>query len=369
MAEGDEDKIKKTDLLPDQKAAQKQAQKEEQSIERLQAKLYQQNLENERLKKDLEAALEEKRKPGITQVNEEGEQLRKKRPNTNRWGLTSLVLPPYTKGRVAIYKACDGDEGKNPATGLPVEPVDCLIPGQYTFFDRFETDPFKKDKVIQNITGSSTVIEDGKPVVRENMEDVILERGYKWVDVASDYPLYVFMELHPNNKSNKFRPSNAPKIFERVDINTKGLASQSASVDLALDAGNAVRDMKKDEVIAYAAETGCISTSVGRMPGEIKHDLKVWAMANPTLFFRMNKDAKATIQMVVLDAIQFGLIGYRKDKFSYVNLETDEIISTHTASEDPMDQLVKFLAKEGKGKEWYAHIQERLNYWNSDDRP
>lgn len=360
MENTETDKITKEDLLDSKKPrTQEQLDKEN---ERLKAKLYEQENQNKQLLKQVEDLKEGKKKPGITVIDEDGNQERKRRPDTNRWGLSQLVLPPYTKGRVAIYKVCEGDEGKNPATGLPVEPFDVSISGQYTFHDKFERDAFKKDKIIQNITGSGTDIVDGKPVLKEDVEDVIFHRGFLQVPVESEYPLYVFMELHPNNKSNKFRPNNAPIIFERMDISTKSIASQAASVDLALDAGNSVREMSKEEVLGYAAAAG-ISTAATRMPSEIKHDLKVWAMSNPVQFYKLNKNAKAAIQIVVLDAIGFGLIGYRPDKKSYVDLESDDIISTHTASEDPMSQLVKFLGKE-EGKEWYEHIQKRLNYWS-----
>lgn len=338
---------------------EKSEKQTENEIERLKAQLWTQQKDNERLQNQLEYAQAEKRKPGITVVDEEGKQAKNKKPNS--WGLSDLVLPPYTKGRVAIYKIC-GSEGINPATGLPVEPVDTSIPGRYTFDDRFEKDPLKRRKTIQNITGTENYLDDGEMKIREKVEDVIFVRGFLQVNVVSQYPLYVFMELHTNNKNNKYRPTNSYNIFERVDINMKSPAAQAANLDLVIDAGKAVKDMNKEDVLGYAAGVAEISTASGRLLHEIKTDLQRWAMSNPVLFFKMNKNAKAAVQINVLTAIDFGLIGYRNDVKSYVDLETDQIICTNTPSQDPMEVLVQFLSKD-TGKIWYDQILSRLNYW------
>jgi hypothetical protein len=332
-------------------------------LEKLQAKLYQQDQENAKLKKQLDEALAEKRKPGITSIDEEGKAERKKRPNS--WGLSDLVLPPYTKKRVAIYKICDGDEGLNPATGLPVEPFDVLVTGRYTFYDKFEKDPMKKDKIIQNIIGTKRSVVDGKPILEEDIDDVLFTKGWLQVSVEEEYPLYVFLELHPHNKTNRFRPNNAPKVFERMDINIQSRASQGAALDLTLDAGNSVKKMSKEELFNYASQVVEINSSAGRPIHEIRTDLMRWAMSNPIPYFKLNKNERAGVQITVLDALAFGLIEYRASEKSYINLETDEKIATHTASEEPMDRLVKVLASD-EGKEIYQNLQERMNYWGND---
>lgn len=353
-----EEKLKASELKP------RTPEQEERDMERLKAKLYEQEQMTKRLEKQLEEAKAEKRKPGITVVEEDGTQSRKKRPNS--FGLSDEILPPYTKKRVAIYKICNGDEGINPATGLPVEPVPVLIHGSgYMFYDKLEKDPAKKKKFIKNVKGYERGIEDGKETDIEVIEDIIFDRGWKQVPIEESYTEYLYLELHPNNRSNRHRPPNAPIIFERVDINMSSIASQSAAIDLTLDAGMAVKAMNKEEVHMFAASVPEINAAAGRPVHEIRTDLQRWAMANPIPFFKLNKDTKAGIQIVVLDAINFGLIGYRPDKKAYVHMETDEIINVHTANEEPMQRLVKFLASDD-GKDWYKQIQDRLNYWSND---
>lgn len=348
-----------SDDLVEKKKYPNQLEKEN---ERLKAKQYDQDQRIKALEAQLEHAKAEKRKPGITEVDEDGQQRYRKRPNS--LGLSDLIMPPYTKGRVAIYRIC-GAESINPATGLPVEPVDIMIPGRYILHDRFEKDPLKRDKVMKNVVGTETVVENGEEVQKEVIEGVIFERGWLQVPIESEFNLYVFIELHSNNKSNKFRPKNAPQIFERVDINYKSAASKGATLDLGIDAAIEIRKMDRETIYAYAtsAEIPTMLNGNKRLLKDISTDLTAWAMANPILYYKLNKNAKAAIQITVIDAINFGLIGYRPDVKGYVNLETDEVICNHTAAEDPMDKFVKYLANDERGKEWYEQIQERMNFW------
>jgi hypothetical protein len=357
----EEDDITKEDLL---KKTQKEEEKELRENEKLKAQLFEMQRKNKILEEQLETAKEEKRKPGITTREPDGTEAKKKRPNS--WGLSDLVMPPYTKGRVAIYRAL-GQDGVNPATNLPVEPFPVQIPGEYMFYDKFDKDPLRRDKIIKNVTGSENYREDGERKTREVVEDVIMERGFLQVFVEKEYPLYVFMELHPMNISNRHRPSGYVGGFERVDINMKSPASQAALFDLGLRAALEIKDMDKEKVLKYAAAVKEISTSAGRPTHEIKYDLQKWAAANPQGYYQLNKNDAAAIQINVLDAINFGLIEYRIDKRGYVFVETEEVICSHTPAQEPMAEIVKYMARDDRGKEWYSHILERMNYWGPKD--
>lgn len=329
--------------------------------ERLKAKAYDLEQKNKILERQLEAARAEKRKPGITAVEEDGTINRRKRPNTS--GVSDLMLPPFTKNMVAIYRII-GADGINDATGLKVEPFDVLIPGRYTLYDKFEKDPLKRNKVMQNITGTERIVEDGKAVVREIIDDVLFIRGWLHVPVAEKYALYIFMELHMNNKNNRFRPNNAPIIFERVDIQHKSPAARAAALDLSIDAAIAIRSMKKEDVLAYAqTATPPIDTSRGKQIAEIRAELIRYAMNNPIGFFKQHKNAKASIMMMISDAMMFGLIDFVPEKRAYVYTESEEELHTHLPSEEPMESFIKMLMKE-ENKEIRQMIEDRLNYWN-----
>lgn len=334
----------------------------ERENERLRAKAYSDEQEMKRLRYQLEEAQAEKKKPGLTVVNQEGKQERRKRENTT--GLSDMILPPFTKNRVAIYRIC-GTDGINPATNLPVEPFDTLIPGQYTLYDRFDPNPAARNKFRENIVSTRPVTRDGQVHMENLVEDILFTRGWLQVPVETKYNLYIFLELHSNNKSNPHRPKNAPMIFERVDINTKSASVIGASLDLGLDAANEVTRMNKEDVLSYAASVPTISTATGRPIHEIRTDLKRWALNHPNQYFRLNKNAKATIQMNIIEAEQLGLIGYRPDSKGYVYQETEEVFCIHTPSEEPMEKLVKFMGTT-EGKVWYDLILDRMNYWSNE---
>ena len=301
------------------------------------------------------------RPPGITEVDEEGKYKRRKRENS--FGITDLMMPPYTKKVVAIYRILNQDV-VNDATGLKPEPVDVMIPGRYTLFDRFELNPLNKRKVIRNVTGTERYIEGGEEKVREKVDDIVFQGGYLQVSVEAEYPLYVLMELHPMNKSNKWKPRNSPVVFERVDVRTKSSATRAEELNLSVDAANAVRNMSKDELYA-AAIPALVDTTKGRHLNDIKADLMRWAMANPIEFYKLNKNHAAAVKINVIEAMNLGLIDYRPDKKRYVLSTTEEPIHSHTAGEDAMESLVKFLAKK-ENEKMYEKLMKQLNFWSDE---
>lgn len=302
------------------------------------------------------------RKPGISVVDEEGHTITKKKPNS--LGISDLMMPPYTKKQIAIYRVV-GHDTINPATNEPALPVDVSIPGRYTLFDRFESDPLKKNKIIANITGSERYNEDGKEKVRDVIEDVLLANGYLAVAVEQQFQLYVFMELHPNNKNNKWRPrNNTPVIFERVDIQHKSDAAKAAETDLGVDAALIIREMTKEDLYRYAAPAG-ITTGNNRFISEIRADLTRWAMKDPIAFFKLKKDNKSAIRIMLLDAINLGLLEYRSDKKSYYLSTTEDIFHTHTVGEESMESMIKAMLKEENAGRLKV-LTDQINFWHND---
>jgi hypothetical protein len=359
---GKDEKAEKKKAGKDEKAEKKKAGKDETLIERLKAKQYDSDRRIKQLEEQLEAAKEEKRKPGISVINAEGDREKKKRINSS--GLSDKVLPPYTKNQIATYRIISADE-INPATGQRVMPVDVSIPGEYLFHDLFDMDVLKRDKIRRNVIGTKTVIVDGKPQVQEQVEDVEFNRGWLHVPCATKYALYVFIELHPLYKGNRFRPNNAPVVFERTDLRYNSPAAKAAALELSLDAGQIVRGMRKDEVMNYALGSNPPIPTAGREVHEIRTDLLTRVIANPIPFFKQNKNEKAGILINVSDAIAFGLVEYQQDRKSFVLVDTDEVLFTHTVTEEPTSAFVKHLSKDGNAP-YYDAILDRLNYWGND---
>lgn len=353
-----------TEVIASTPGRPKTAAELERENERLKALAFQLERDLKIQRKRNDSLAQEKRKPGITTLDREGKPLRWKRPNSTH--LSDEILPPYTKNQVAIYRIIESD-GINPATGLKVDPVPSLIPGRYTLIDKFEKDPMKRNKVMRNIVSTETKNVGGEIKTVEVEEDIVFHRGFIQVPVKDNYPLYVFMELHPLNKSNKHRPFNVRPVFERVDVNYQSQSAKNINTELALDAGNEVRNMTKDEVLSYAVTANPpIVTVVDNRPrriDEIRSDLMRYVMNDPIGFFKQHRNLKAAVSINVADALDFGLVEYRPGDKTFIFTETDEEIFTHTAHEEPVKALINHLAKE-ENREMYEAVKNRLNHWN-----
>ena len=73
--------------------------------------------------------IKDKKEPGIAAYDHEGREMKKKE-SRNPWGLSEMVLPPYIKGRIAVYAIVKNKE-VNPATNLPAHDVPVMMPGRY----------------------------------------------------------------------------------------------------------------------------------------------------------------------------------------------------------------------------------------------
>lgn len=357
--EKDEKDLTAAELLKLEKKQKSFEDRENRENERLKAQLFEQQREMEILEKKLKYAQEEKRKPGITVVDEEGNTLKKKRVNS--LGVSDKCLPPYTKNQIAIYRILD-QGGINPATGERVLPVDTIIPGRYLFHDIWEPDPLKKDKILLNIKGAGMKKEDGRDVLVDEVDDITFHRGFIQVNVQKHYRLYCFLELHPMNKSNKLRPRNAFSVFERTDIKRSDV-SLDAELDLAIDAANKIREMNKEDILAYCAAIPELAMKTSNTPiHQLRTDFTRIVMKDPITFYKLSKDDKASIQINLVTALDFGLIEYNPSFKSYVWSETEEKLFTHTPAEKPLDAFVAFLMKEDNA-DIYRLITDKLKWW------
>jgi hypothetical protein len=299
-------------------------------------------------------------KKAITIVMPDGSALRRKRAADI--GLSELILPPWTKGVSAKYVVVSSSK-INPATKELVQGKDITMEGSYVLDDKFEADPFKRRKLMRNL-GRPRITRDADG--KEKFEDSILPiefiQGMKVIDVNKDYRGYVFMELHPLNKSNRHRDhSNAP-VFERVDIRTyKSDASIAAEMDLAMMAERIVMEMTdKDKILGMAIAAGKYQN--GLDPGAHKNILRAYAREKPREFFKLNNNPRPAMKLNVLDAITLGIIEYREERRQFILAEVGETIFTHLVGKDPVEEFVNELAKP-ENAESYDALSKLVDYW------
>lgn len=284
-------------------------------------------------------------------------------------GISDLLLPPVTRKSIATYRILGTDQ-INISTKEPVEPVDVMLPGTYMLYDPGQGDFDKRNILFKNLSRPDIRLDkqSGKQFIDDDLiNDLIFVRGVLRVDPEKQYRTYVFLELHPLNKTNNHRNKAVTPIFERIDLNnSRNIAFKMAEQDLAFEAEAEVRAMTEiDKVRGYATSAGIETMENGkpRAITAVKADLRVYARNNPKGFFSLGNNVKAAIKMNVLDAISWGLIEVDPLRKSFVNQVTDEkTLHTYGVQEDPVDSYVNFLATE-EGKEQYEALVNMVEYW------
>jgi hypothetical protein len=302
----------------------------------------------------------------VVRVHREDGVYKKKIP-MNLQGLSSQMLPPITKRKLAVYEAIGRGE-IDPLTGQPLDiapPV--ILPGKFVVYDPFNPEINKRNVLLKNVTRSEHIVRNGVDMVEEIVEDLVIDNGFKQVNQEKDYLEYALWELHPLNESNKWRDKSQAAAFRRADVIVrKDWSETSAGMDLAFEAETAVVKMiKSDQIIAYA--TACGINTAGRMLDKgddcVKVDLRKFARQNPLAFFKIVPESEMAIKMSCLEAIDLGLIEYDVDKRQWVFCTDGDLVCQHLPGENPMDTMVKMLMKDSY-KEAYGKIQEQLNFWN-----
>lgn len=299
-------------------------------------------------------------KPQIKIYDIDGRLERKKR--AVEIGLSELILPPWTRGITAKYKILSS-ERIDPATGKTPEPKDVEMPGTYMLYDKFEKDPLKKNKLMRNL-GRPNITRDGtgKEVFQDTIETVQFVAGVKTVNIDKDYRQYVFMELHPLNKSNRHRSTDNSVYFERVDLKyNKSSAYLAAEMDLGREAEEMVMAIKdKNEIIGMAVSA--MVYQPGLDPGALKVSLRQFAREKPKEYFKLSTNNKPGVRLSMLDALQWGFISHETDKRRFVFCETDQPFFTYSVNENPIDALVEAIVKPEYAN-YLKAIMELVDFW------
>lgn len=303
----------------------------------------------------------------VVRINREDGKFKKQIP-IQLQGLTAPMLPPITKNKIAHYKVI-GDDRVDPITGeyAPVPPV--FLPGGFIVHDRFERDLLKRDKYIKYVTRSESVVRNGVSTMEEVVSTIDLLNGEMLVNIEEKYLLYVLMELHPLNESNRYRDKSQPAAFRRVDIHRKNwLENTEAGMNLAFEAEKRVVELRDpNKILEYAHACGVHTANrpLDSGPSSVKYDLRVFARNNPKEFFSLNKLNDFSIRINVMDAYNLGLIEYNQDRREWTFSTDGTVICRHTPTEDNFDYLVKCFAmtKDEGYQKAYQVLIAQLNYW------
>ena len=275
----------------------------------------------------------------------------KKKVSKNSSGLDSRMLPRQNKV-LAIYKMFEVGQ-KDPLTGQEILPPPVILPSTYTLYDKYEEDANKRLKVMKSISGVehrlNAKTKEMEPI--EIYKDIEFSGGYLLINTQTQWNTFIFIELHPLNKSNKFRgqyPGIGEAIFERVDQHNLGTSEKVAIADLGLDAEVTVRDMGFNDCKVHASAMGIKVEDV--KSDEIKWNLRLAAKEDPRKFFATHPEPKHQIRVNILDAMSLGILLYN-DSVRKFKLH-DETGAFHTVAlgkEAQEDLIEHFMSKEGEG--------------------
>ena len=287
--------------------------------------------------------------------------------------LDQRVLPPRSARKQAVYRSFE-EGGIDPlvreAQYANILPPSTVLEGTYSFLD-----PFREQmgsvlaKNVARIESAPEIIggrHTGGSIVKELIDPIIFDAGYLYVNIETEYPLYVFLELHPLNKSNRYRdPARAASAFYRYDIrNMKGKGTELAEADLGLDAELLVKDWDFKKVLEYASSIPENKIPVeGRQPGDVKLDLRRFARNNPKPFFSLIRNTSAVNQFIVQEALDMGFVVYDRDlKFFHFFGEKTPLFEAGKVDGNPVTKFLEFI-NDKKGAEVKTAIEEKINYW------
>lgn len=289
----------------------------------------------------------------------------KKRLPVEMQGLSSQMMPPITKRKIAVYEVLGKDQ-IDPLTKEPVKAPVLVLPGKFVIYDPFQNNVLQRHRLLKNVTRSEKVNRGGVEVVEEVVEDLEFFDGFKNVAIDRNYMEYVLLELHPLNESNRWRNKQQAAAFRRIDIgNRKDWTETVAGMDLSFQAEKTIVDMTKaEDIITYATAVGIPTAGRSLITGNssVKSDLRLFARQHPKEFFQLNKNESMAIKMAVLEADDLGLIEYTVDKKQWLFSTDGDLLYQVVAGEDPLEGAIKALKKsQWRGK--YEKLQEQLNYW------
>lgn len=284
------------------------------------------------------------------------------RPKRGYCNVSMKTLSKLKRNDTVTYRII-GLGQVNPATGEPVIPADETFISDYTFHDPNEEDEYSRDKLIKNVTGHS-LVEDGKggQFRKESTAAVVFQLGFITVVPSKQLGLFVYLELHPNNASNKWRPGGATPVFERVQEapTTRDLLLHEELIEQATSLARRMSLADKRVVLGDKAN--------GKDSDAILYDVLQLAKASPREFIENAPDEKSKIKLHVTDALANNLLTHDEDtrKFILAGKKKEAIFTYAPGAPDPTRALIDHLS-EKDNRESYEKLVTVLTVVEEDE--
>jgi hypothetical protein len=298
-----------------------------------------------------------------------------KRPITT--DLSDQMLPPITKRHTAIYQLLGLQEGASTDRRIQsqeseraniVDTSDYEMHATYSIFDQFEKDFGRQTKVVtyydgvQRTTYKDPITGEMRPEIRQKVGTPRFSRGQAVVDIMRNYHQYLWWELHPGNKTNKFRDKGKPALFERIDLKHYNPHMDMIRKEIKLDAMNYVRKLQAGQVIDLA--TALSIPVVGLQPSALKADLYALAETDPERVLFKAPDEIMSTTIEIMRAVDLGILDYdamRKQYYFAQNI--NEPFFVVPMDEIPYEALAKYLVSTEEGQLIKEKMMEFIYYW------
>lgn len=299
-----------------------------------------------------------------------------KRPLTT--DLSDEMLPPITKKRQAIYQLLGLEDGasidkriiedQSSRNSRFVDTSDVEMHHTYSIYDQFEKDFGRQQKVVtyydgvQRFTYTDPINKENRSDVRQKVGIPKFVHGQVVVDIMKNYHQYLWWELHPANKTNKFRDKSKPASFERIDLKMHNPHTEMVKRELRMDALNYIRSLHGSLAVNLA--TALDIPTLRQQPADIKNALYALAEVDPEKVLYKAPDKYMSSMIMVTRAIDLGLIDFdAMRKHFYFAQNVVEPLYIVPMDESPINALAKFLVDNPEGKEVKEKIEQYIYYW------
>lgn len=290
--------------------------------------------------------------------------------------LSEQMLPPITRKTTAIYQLIGVDAGghttdkridaSDSVAARIVDVSDHELHHTYTIYDRFDENFGNRSKVvtyfegIQRVTYKDPITGEMKADVRQKVGTPKFTRGQAVVDIMKNYHQYLWWELHPGNKTNKFRDKTKAPMFERVDMQHHSPNFDQIRTEIKIDAMNYVRGLSADKAMDLAAALNI--PTFREQPSSIKQALYIKAEADPEMVMFKSPNKAISVAVSIMRAMDLGIIDYDASRKQYFFAQDNKTpIWQVPLDESPVLSLAKYLIDEGR--EVREKMDEYIMYW------
>lgn len=276
------------------------------------------------------------------------------------FNLSEKILSTITEKQMVVTYRVLGLGQIDPLTNQPVIPATHVLNADYVFYDEFEPDLNKRRKLIQNIVSTMPKkMADERVIMFDKTAEVMFANGFITVDTVKQRDLFIWLELHPGNVSNRFRGDANIAIFQRESAE-KAVKETISDELLAAQAVVMVSRMGTAEKRAIL-ESNYAGSTVNKDSEAIDLDIIALAKKKPRAIMASIKDEKTKVKMALADARTRNILIIDAQSGAVTLQGDDKALLSVAGSQEPAAAILTFFLDK-KNAASLAKLNEALSY-------